>query len=96
MTAQVQTNTMFQVMRVHTGQSAVKTRDQGDMAQKGGEGISANMGKVESFSLHLLTLVLLAIRGAVGLLRCENWSALQVFDYLSLNGADMRSPRLQK
>jgi hypothetical protein len=46
MTAQVQTNTMclegrgvFQIVRVHTGQSAVKTRDQGDMAQKGGEGM---------------------------------------------------------
>jgi hypothetical protein len=27
----------FRFVRVHTGQPAVKTQDQGDMAQKGGE-----------------------------------------------------------
>ena len=37
LTAQVKG--VFQIVRVHSGRSAVKTRDQGDMARKGGEGM---------------------------------------------------------
>jgi hypothetical protein len=63
LTAQVKG--VFQIVRVHSGRSAVKTQDQGDMAGKEEKAcssrFSANMGKVESFSLHLLTLVLLRL-----------------------------------
>ena len=51
---------------MHTGRSAVKTQDQGDMGPGKEEKacisrFSANMKKVESFSLHLLILALLRL-----------------------------------